>query len=178
MARDKQDNAGMYEANITESIDELESLIEESKLPAKPQNEIPVLNDIVDPAEVSGYTQGKSSKAASTTTSTIEDISLEKLNELVNSVDRKLSSELDSLVDILKETIKDSIIDDLKEELKKGATQTEPAPSKTDSSDKPSEWALPAVAFTIICLFLKIVIFHGRFLLDFVSWVVLPFTSL
>ena len=139
MAEDKQDNAGIYEADITESIDELESLIEESKLPAKPQNEIPVLNDIVDPAEVSGYTQGKSSTAATTTTNTIEDISLEKLNELVNSVDRKLSSELDSLVDILKETIKDSIIDDLKEELKKGATQTEPTPSKSGSSNDPSK---------------------------------------
>ncbi len=139
MAEDKQDNAGVYEADITESIDELESLIKETKLPAKPQNEIPVLNDIVDPAEVAGYTQGESSTAATTTTSTIEDISLEKLNELVDSVDRKLSSELDSLVDILKETIKDSIIDDLKEELKKGAAQTEPAPSKTDSPDKPSE---------------------------------------
>jgi hypothetical protein len=137
MAKDKQDNAGIYEANITESIDELESLIEETKLPAKPQNEIPVLNDIVDPAEAAGYTQGESSTAPTTTTNTIEDISLEKLNELVDSVDRKLSSELDSLVDILKETIKDSIIDDLKEELKKGATQTEPAPSETDSPDDP-----------------------------------------
>jgi hypothetical protein len=137
MAEDKQDNAGIYEANITESIDELESLIGETKLPAKPQNEIPVLNDIVDPAEAAGYTQGESSTAPTTTTNTIEDISLEKLNELVDSVDRKLSSELDSLVDILKETIKDSIIDDLKEELKKGATQTEPAPSETDSPDDP-----------------------------------------
>ena len=109
MAENKQDNAGIYETDITESIDELETLIEETKLPAKPQSEIPVLNDIVDPAEV----------AATTTTNTVEDISLEKLNELVESVDRKLSSELDSPVDILKETIKDSIIDDLKEELKK-----------------------------------------------------------
>jgi hypothetical protein len=139
MAEDKRDNARIYEANITESIDELEGLIEETKLPAKSQSEIPVLNDIVDPAEVSGYTQGKSSTAASTTTNTIEDISLEKLNELVNSVDRKLSSELDSLVDILKETIKDSIIDDLKEELKKGATQMESGPSKTGSSNDPSK---------------------------------------
>ena len=137
MAEDKQDNADVYEADITESIDELENLIEETKLPAKPQNEIPVLNDIVDPAEVAGYTQGESSTAATTTTNTIEDISLEKLNELVDSVDRKLSTELDSLVDILKETIKDSIIDDLKEELKKGATQTESAPSEKGSSDDP-----------------------------------------
>ncbi len=139
MAEDKQDNADMHEANITESIDELENLIEETKLPANPQSEIPVLNDIVDPAEVAGYTQGKSSTAATTTTNTIEDISLEKLNKLVDSVDQKLSSELDSLVDILKETIKDSIIDDLKEELKKGATQTEPTPSKTGSSNDPSK---------------------------------------
>ena len=139
MAENKQDDAGIYEANITESIDELESLIEETKLPTISQSEIPVLNDIVEPAEVAGYTQGKSSTAASTTTNTIDDISVEKLNELVNSVDRKLSSELDSLVDILKETIKDSIIDDLKEELKKGTTQTEPAPSKTGSSNDPSK---------------------------------------
>jgi hypothetical protein len=138
MAEDKQDNSGTYEADITESIDELENLIGETKLPAKPQSEIPVLNNIVDPAEVAGYTRGESSTAA-TTTNTIEDISLEKLNELVDTVDRKLSSELDSLVDILKETIKDSIIDDLKEELKKGAAQMESAPSKTDSPDKPSE---------------------------------------
>ena len=139
MAEDKQDNSGTYEADIAESIDELENLIGETKPPPKLQSEIPVLNDIVDPAEVTGYARDGSSTAATTTTNNIEELSLEKLNELVDTVDRKLSSELDSLVDILKETIKDSIIDDLKEELKKGATQMESAPSETDSPDDPSK---------------------------------------
>ena len=138
MTKDKQDDAGIFEADITESIDELESLIAETKLPPKLQSEIPVLNDIVDPAEVTKYTQEEPSTAPASINS-IEDVSFEKLNELVDTVDRKLSSELDSLVDLLKDTIKDSIIDELKQELKKEAVHMESAPPKTDSSDDPSK---------------------------------------
>lgn len=129
MAGDKQDDAGINETDIVESIDELESLIEETDTPPKLHDEIPVLNDIVDPA---GAT-------ATATTDKIEDIPLERLNELVDTVDRKLSSELDSYVDLLKDTIKTSIIDELKEELKKGVAQTDSAPSETDPPDDPSK---------------------------------------
>jgi len=127
MAGDKQDDAGINETDIAESIDELENLIEETDTPPKPHDEIPVLNDIVDPTE------------ATATTDKIEDIPLERLNELVDTVDRKLSSELDSYVDLLKDTIKTSIIDELKEELKKGVAQTDSAPSETDPPDDPSK---------------------------------------
>ena len=128
MAKDKQDDAGINETDIVESIDELETLIEETDTPPELHDEIPVLNDIVDPAEAT----------AAATTDKIEDIPLERLNELVDTVDRKLSSELDSYVDLLKDTIKTSIIDELKEELKKGAAQMDSASSETDPSDKPS----------------------------------------
>jgi len=139
MSKDKQDNAGITETDIVESIDELESLIEETDTPPKLQDEIPVLNDIVDPAEAIEYTQDESSTAAATTINKIEDIPLERLNALVDTVDRKLSSELDSYVDLLKDTIKTSIIDELKEEIKKGATQMDSAPSETDPPDDPSK---------------------------------------
>ena len=138
MAKDKHDDAGITEADIVESIDELENLIDDTKLPPKLHDEIPVLNDVVDPDEVTGYSQNES-ETATTTTNNIEGIPLERLNELVNTVDRKLSSELDSFVDLLKDTIKTSIIDELKEELKKGATQMDSPPTEADPSDKPSE---------------------------------------
>jgi len=129
MAGDKQDDAGINETDIVESIDELENLIEETDTPPKVHDEIPVLNDVVDPAEIT----------AAATTDKIEVIPLERLNELVDTVDRKLSSELDSYVDLLKDTIKTSIIDELKEELKKGAAQTDSSPSETDPPDDPSK---------------------------------------
>jgi gas vesicle protein len=136
MANDKQDDTGITEADIAGSIDELEDLIAETKLPPKLYGEIPVLNDIVDPDEAKKYAQEESSTAPATINN-IEDIPFEKLNKLVDTVDRKLSSELDSLVDLLKDTIKDSIIDELKQELKKEAAQMESAPSETDPPDDP-----------------------------------------
>jgi len=139
MANDKQDDKGITEADIGESIDELEDLIAETKMPPKLYGDIPVLNDIVDPDEAKKYAQEESSTAATTAINNIEDISFEKLNDLVDTVDRKLSSELDSLVDLLKDTIKDSIIDELKQELKKEAMQMGSAPSETNSPDKPSK---------------------------------------
>ena len=139
MAKDKQDAADIPDTDIVESIDELESLIEETDMPPKLLDEIPVLNDIVDPADATGNAHGESSTAIVTTTDKIDDIPIERLNELVDTVDRKLSSELDSFVDLLKDTIKTSIIDELKEELKKGASQKDSAPSETDPSDDPSK---------------------------------------
>ncbi len=139
MTKDKQNATSIPDTDIVESIDELESLIEETDTPPKLHDEIPVLNDVVDPADATGYTPDGSSTAAVTTTDKIEDIPLERLNKLVDTVDRKLSSELDSYVDLLKDTIKTSIIDELKEELKKGATQMDSIPSKTDPPDNPSK---------------------------------------
>lgn len=139
MANDKQDDKGITEADIAESIDELEDLIAETKMPPKLYGEIPVLNDIVDPDEAKKYAQEESSTSATTAINNIEDISFEKLNELVDTVDRKLSSELDSLVDLLKDTIKDIIIDELKQELRKEVTQMGSAPSETNSPDDHSK---------------------------------------
>ena len=139
MTKDKQNTTSIPVTDIVESIDELESLIEETDTPPKVHDEIPVLNDIVDPADATGNTHGESSTAAVNTTDKIEDIPLERLKKLVDTVDRKLSSELDSYVDLLKDTIKTSIIDELKEELKKGATQMDSIPSETDPPDDPSK---------------------------------------
>jgi len=138
MAKDKQDDAGITETDIVESIDELESLIEDTELPPELHGEIPVLNDIVDPDEASRDAQDES-ETATTTTNNVEGIPLERLNDLMDKVDRKLSSELDSFVDLLKDTIKDSIINELKEELKKEAMQMDPAQSEADPSDDPSK---------------------------------------
>lgn len=135
MAEDKQADMGITEADIAESIDELESLIAETRLPSKLPGEIPVLNDVVDAAEAGSYAQAEGTSSAPV--NKIEDLTLERMNQLVDTVDRKLSSELDSLVDLLKETIKDSIIDELKEELKKEAVKMESAPAEIDPSDDP-----------------------------------------
>jgi len=134
MAKDKQDDAGITETDIVESIDELESLIEDTELPPELHGEIPVLNDIVDPDEARRDTQDES-ETAITTTNNVEGIPLERLNDLMDRVDRKLSSELDSFVDLLT----DSIINALKEELKKEAMQMDPAQSEADPSDDPSQ---------------------------------------
>ncbi len=140
IGKDKQtdmSSTAIKESDIAESIDELESLIAETKLPPKLQGEIPVLNDVVDAAEARRYAQAETTSSDSE--NKIEDFPIEKINHLVDTVDRKLSSELDSLVDILKATVKDSIIDELKEELKKEAAQMESAPSEIDPSDKPAK---------------------------------------
>ena len=139
IGKDKQtdlSNMDITEADIAESIDELESLIAD-RPPPKLRGEIPVLTDVVDAAEARRYAQGETT--SSNSEHKIEDFPIERMNQLVDTVDRKLSSEFDSLVDILKETIKDSIIDELKEELKKEAAQIESAPSEIDSSDNPSK---------------------------------------
>jgi len=141
MAKEKQTDTGITKADIAESIDELESLIAKngipSGLPPKLQGEIPVLNDVVDADEARKYAQAETTSNDSG--NKIEDFPIERMNQLVDTVDRKLSSELDSLVDILKATIKDSIIDELKEELKKEAAQIESAPSEIYPSDKPAK---------------------------------------
>jgi len=137
MAKEKQTDTGITKTDIAESIDELESLIAETKIPPKLQGEIPVLNDVVDAAEARKYAQAETTSSDSE--NKIEDFPIEKINQLVDTVDRKLSSELDSLVDILKATVKDSIIDELKEELKKEAAQMESAPSEIYPSDKPAK---------------------------------------
>ncbi len=137
MAKGKQTDTGITKADIAESIDELESLIAETKIPPKLQGEIPVLNDVVDADEARKYAQAETTSNDSG--NKIEDFPIERMNQLVDTVDRKLSSELDSLVDILKATVKDSIINELKEELKKEAAQMESAPSEIYPSDKPAK---------------------------------------
>jgi len=128
------------EADITESIDELDELIVETKLSPKLYTEIPVLNDIVDPAEARRYAQSETSTESSITPDDKnEDFPIDRLNKLVDKVDKKLSNELDSLVDILKDTIKDSIIDELKEQFKKDIIQKDVSASRTDTQDKGPE---------------------------------------
>jgi len=73
MANDKQDDKGITEADIAESIDELEDLIAETKMPPKLYGEIPVLNDIVDPDEAKKYAQEESSTAATTAISPLKN---------------------------------------------------------------------------------------------------------
>ena len=128
------------EADIAESIDELEELIVETKLPPKLYPEIPVLNDVVDPAEARRYAQSETStESTSDHEDKIEGFPSDRLNELVDKIDRTLSKELDSLVDILKDTIKDSIINELREQLKKEIVQKDIPTSHTDTQDKSTE---------------------------------------
>ena len=125
---------------IVDSIDELETLIADTKLPPRLHPAIPVLHDVIDAAEVRNYMQAETrSESSSTPTDTVDGISPDKLNQLVDTVDQKLSSELDSLVNVLKKTIKESIMDELKQELKKEATQTESSVTNEDNSSKPPE---------------------------------------
>jgi len=156
MVKDKQSNelsssgnpeiphSEISEADITESIGELESLIAENGISSGPlprlYPEIPVLNDIVDPAEARRYAQPKTStESGSTPDNRIEDFPIDKLNKLVDTVDKKLSNELDPLVDILKDTIKDRIIDELKVQLKKEIALKDVPASHTDTQDKSPE---------------------------------------
>lgn len=128
------------EADIAESINELEELIVETNFPPKLYPGIPVLNDVVDAAEARRYAQSETStESTSDHENRIEDFPADRLSELVDKVDRNLSKELDSLVDILKDTIKDSIINELKEQLKSVTTQTEKPASHSDTPDKPFE---------------------------------------
>ncbi len=156
MVKDKQSNelsssgnpeiphSEISEADITESIGELESLIAENGISSGPlprlYPEIPVLNDIVDPAEARRYAQPKTStESGSTPDDRTEDFPIDRLNKLVDTVDQKLSNELDSLVDILKDTIKDRIIDELKVQLKKEIALKDVPASHTDTQDKSPE---------------------------------------
>lgn len=156
MVKDKQSNdlsssgnpeiphLEISEADITESIGELESLIAENGISSGPlprlYPEIPVLYDIVDPAEARRYAQSKTStESSSTPDNRIEDFPIDKLNKLVDTVDKKLSNELDPLVDILKVTIKNRIIDELKVQLKKEIALKDVPASHTDTQDKSSE---------------------------------------
>lgn len=121
---------------IVDSIDELEELIAETKLPPKLQPGIPVLNDFVDAAEARGYVEAKSmTSSANTSTKGTKDLSSEKLDELVNIVDQKLSNELGSIVS----TLKDNIIDELKQELKKEAGEIRLFPTNINNQEKSSE---------------------------------------
>jgi len=139
MAKDKQVDTGSKEADITESIDELESLIVEPKILPKLHGKIPVLNDVVDAAEARRYAQAITASTNSNPADQTESFPVDRLNELVDSADQKLSNELDTLVDLLKGSIKDGIIDELKEQLKNEVAQMQSAPSNIDPSDKPSK---------------------------------------
>ncbi len=123
--------------SIDASIDKLESLIAESKIPTERvtnvEFEIPILTDVVDTTEMSHETES-TAPTENNVPNKVDDAQIDRLSELVNTVDKKLSKELDSLVVLLKDTIKDSIIDELKEELRKNSES-----SNTDSKDKPSE---------------------------------------
>lgn len=137
VARSRTDSSG---ESIGDSIDELESLITETKLPPKLLHEIPVLNDVVDVAEARRYAQTEMiTKSIHNQADENDELPIVKLGKLVDSVDKKLSSELDALVDILKDTIKDSIIEELKEQLKKEYSQSQAPTAHADTSDKPSE---------------------------------------
>lgn len=126
--------------SIVNSIDELESLVNESNLQAELTPKIPVLNDIVEAAEARKYALAKTIKESINISSDKnKDLQIVSLSKLVESIDKKLSSDLDGLVDKLKDTIKDSIMVELKEQLQKEATQTQSSPTAIDSPDEPSE---------------------------------------
>jgi hypothetical protein len=144
MTNEKQEGDSIPKIDIGDSIDELESLFDESSLTTgitpKLQPEIPVLNDIVDAAEAKKYLQAEAmAESNNAPADKDEDLQLVRLSKLMDTVDQKLSSELDPLVDILKDTIKDSIIDELKQQLKKEAAQTQSPPPAIDDPDKPFE---------------------------------------
>ena len=155
MASKNQEDDTSPNADIGDSIDELESLFAESSITTgitpRPQPEIPVLNDIVDAAEVGSYAQAEIiSESINTSANEDEDLHIVRLSKLMDTVDQKLSSELDPLVDILKDTIKDSIIDELKQQVKKEANQVQPLPVDVNNPDKSSEWVIPVVSSFII----------------------------
>ena len=108
MASKNQEDDTSPNADIDDSIDELESLFAESSITTgitpRPQPEIPVLNDIVVAAEVGRYAQAEIiSESINTSANEDEDLHIVRLSKLMDTVDQKLSSELDPLVDTLKD---------------------------------------------------------------------------
>lgn len=137
LSRSIQLRKNMSKADIVSSINELEDLMTGDKLMTKPpilKGRIPILHDIVEPAETSTRAQQQASIEAA-------DIppfsSAEGLNQLVNIVNQKLSRELEVAVSSLHEKLRDRIAYELKTQLKKIETKKS-SPFRFRSPSKPA----------------------------------------
>lgn len=109
-----------YEAELTNSIEELESLIDDkARVTINTHPAIPVLDDVIDPDEF--YEEELHAAELYETEENGPDIndsiSRDELENLIENMEEKLSGELDALVNILKDAIKDSIMTEIKTQL-------------------------------------------------------------
>jgi nitrate reductase beta subunit len=111
---------GSYEAGLSSSIEELESLIDDTaRVTINTHPAIPVLDDAIDPDEF--YEEELHTAELYETEGDGADdndsISRDELENLIENMERKLAGELDALVNILKDAIKDSIMTEIKTQL-------------------------------------------------------------
>lgn len=107
-----------YEAELSSSIEELESLIaDKAKVTINTHPAIPVLDDAIDPDEFYEEELHAAELDENTEEYPDDSISRDQLENLIENMEQKLSGELDALVNILKDAIKDSIMTEIKTQL-------------------------------------------------------------
>lgn len=131
------------QADIISSIDKLESLVADDLLSASPmelKDGIPVLNDVVDIEEMGRYTAPETDTRVSNipVLGRNEELPIETINNVLDTLDQRLAKELSSIVNILKDKVRTDIINELKGKLKKETTQTE-FPYVEGSISKPAK---------------------------------------
>ncbi len=92
-------------ANLGESINELEKLITDTRHESVKDNDIPILDELVEP-DIENINEQSGTH-----------LTKGQLSDLVNTIDNKLTDELTELLEILKENIKDSILDEINTKL-------------------------------------------------------------
>lgn len=109
-----------FEAELSSSIEELESLIDDKAVVTiNTHPAIPVLDDAIDPDEFYDGDQllAESIESDSGEPGNHDSISRDELESLIENMEQKLTGELDELVHILKDAIKDSIMTEIKTQL-------------------------------------------------------------
>lgn len=111
--------------DIVGSVDKLERMNNDRRSsPYMPDQEVPVLNDIVSADEVIAYVKAKLNEDATKSPAfNIKELTVERLAGLVDTFDQILSKELEAMTISLKSKVKQEIISELKEQLKKTAEQ-------------------------------------------------------
>lgn len=110
--------------DIMGSVDKLEKIIDKDRRgsPRMPDQEIPVLDNIVSADEVATYVKAKLDGAATKSPAfNIKELTVEHLAGLVDTFDQILSKELEIMTASLKSKVRKEIISELKEQLKKAA---------------------------------------------------------
>jgi len=122
---------------LHDTLNELEGLITNKASLPQEGTGIPVLDEIIDPAETDYIDDMEillNQEQATDTPPQQEPLSHEQLENIIGNVEEKLAGELDALVNILKDTIKDSIMSEIKSQLETGLNKTKTSKPDGDPS--------------------------------------------